>query len=900
MKTISGHKTPAISACIAALFIVLMLAIPRVASAKGIEVKSVKVEGLYSVGEDELLYLLDIERGKELDRDALRRGIKRAFEKGIFENISVETIDGEDGALLVRVEEKDFVKGVRVEGAPSGSKFVKEQLGLTQGDEFRYDLLDSYRNTVLEAMKQKGYPDAKVTVTAEKTHTPHRIRLLVKVEKGKPTMIKEIKIIGRPDEEVLDRMKVSAGEVYDQFRLKQDIERLTKYYRKRNYLNPVVGPFTFSGGVVHFNVEPGQRLVIRFKGNDHISRKKLLREMPFYDAGQVRDDLIDEAVARMITIYHTKGYPNAQVATVMNTEGETIMMSFFVYEGVRVKVKKVSFKGVSLDEMTLQKVLPLREKAIYNPDLLESNSQVLSDFYSSLGYIDVQIAKPAVVINGPDAFIDLTVNEGVQFVLAGTILEGAESLSEEEVMSKVGLKLGLPYNEVDISDARRAIVSKYREHGFLDVEVNVDRHFEEGGKAYVTFKVTEGKKLRFGKTLVRGNQKTRLRVISRELQYRDGDELNKTEMLNARQRIYKTGLFTDVNMDVISRHGDQGDVVIDLKEGKAGTFEFGLGYGEYDRFRGFFDVGYKNLFGMNRSGSFRTEVSSLMRRYIFRYNDPWFLERRIPLRVYFINEDRKEINIDTGEVKYRVGRYTAGVGVEKQLNDRVTLDLLYEYSFTKTTDVIPDIILSREDTGTLGISSVTPSLTYDSRDNPFDPTKGLYTGVSVKIASLALLSETDFFKLVAFGSTFKELSRRIVLAASVRGGLAQGTRDTTDLPLIERFFLGGRSTVRGFEQDGLGPKGPLGNPIGGNVFFLGNLEFRFRITKSWRFVTFFDTGAVWLDDTDVNFADLRYTAGGGIQYNTPVGPIRLDYGRKLDRKAGESPGEFHFSIGYAF
>jgi outer membrane protein insertion porin family len=353
-------------------------------------------------------------------------------------------------------------------------------------------------------------------------------------------------------------------------------------------------------------------------------------------------------------------------------------------------------------------------------------------------------------------------------------------------------------------------------------------------------------------------------------------------------------------MDILQRYGNKGDVVVDLKEGKAGTFEFGLGYGEYDRFRGFFDISYKNLFGLNRTGSFRTELSSLMKRHMFRYSEPWFLGRKIPLRAYFINEDRKEINIDTGDVKYRVDRYTAGVGVEKKLSDSVTLDLLYEYSFTDTTDVIPDIILSREDTGTLGISSITPSLTYDTRDNPFDPKRGLFAGVSIKTATVLLLSETDFFKLVGFGSAFTELSKRVVFAASARGGLAQGMRDTRDLPLIERFFLGGRSTVRGFEQDDLGPKGAQGTPIGGNLFLLGNLELRFSVTKGWRFVTFIDTGAVWLDKQDFDPADLRYTAGAGLQYNTPVGPIRLDYGRKLDRRAGESTGEFHFSIGHAF
>jgi outer membrane protein insertion porin family len=652
--------------------------------------------------------------------------------------------------------------------------------------------------------------------------------------------------------------------------------------------------------MLHFNVNPGKRLVVKIKGNDSLGDRKLIREMPFFDARDIREDLIDEAVARMTAAYHAKGYPDAQIATVMSSDEDAIVLNFFVYEGLRVRVKDVNINGVTVPEENLKKVMSLREKSAYNPDALGNNVRAIVDFYNALGYIDVSISEPEVVVKLSEATININVDEGNKVVLTEVGLEGVHSIPEDEVSEEIELEPGAPYNEVDISDARRRVIGLYREHGFLRSTVEVERSFDGAGGAFVIFKVEEGSKLHFGKTLVKGNASTKLRVIQRELGHKEGEPLNKAILLEARQGIYKTGLFSDVNIDILDKYDSKADVIVDVKEGKAGTFEFGLGYAEYERFRGFFDISYKNLFGLNRQGSFRTEMSSLMRRYIFRYNEPWFLERRIPLRAYFIKEDRKEINIDTGDVKYRVDRYAAGVGIEKKLSDRTKFDLLYEYSFTETIDVASDIILSREDTGTLGISSITPSFSYDSRDNPFDPMKGIYAGISLKTATIVLLSETDFFKLVAFGSGFKELRRRVVLAASVRGGIAKGIRDTTDLPLIERFFLGGRSTVRGFKQDNLGPKGLQGTPIGGNIFMLGNLEFRFSLTKNWRVVTFFDTGAVWLNDEDVDLNDLRYTAGTGIQYNTPVGPVRFDYGHKLDREAGESSGEFHFSIGHAF
>jgi outer membrane protein insertion porin family len=139
-----------------------------------------------------------------------------------------------------------------------------------------------------------------------------------------------------------------------------------------------------------------------------------------------------------------------------------------------------------------------------------------------------------------------------------------------------------------------------------------------------------------------------------------------------------------------------------------------------------------------------------------------------------------------------------------------------------------------------------------------------------------------------------------VLATSFRGGLAKGYNDTTDLPLVERFFLGGRSTVRGYEQDTLGPKGSDGDPTGGNSFLMENFEIRTYLGRGIGLVAFLDGGNVWTDVESIKLRDFKFTTGLGLRYNTPVGPIRIDYGYKLDKEKGESSGEVHFSIGHAF
>ena len=139
----------------------------------------------------------------------------------------------------------------------------------------------------------------------------------------------------------------------------------------------------------------------------------------------------------------------------------------------------------------------------------------------------------------------------------------------------------------------------------------------------------------------------------------------------------------------------------------------------------------------------------------------------------------------------------------------------------------------------------------------------------------------------------------MVLALAIRGGAAFSFDSTKELPLVERFFLGGRTTVRGFNNDSLGPKGVNNTPTGGNVFALGNSELRLSLGRGFGLVTFLDSGNVWKLVDDVG-TKVRYTAGAGLRYKTPVGPVRIDYGHKLDREPGESQGEVHFSFGHAF
>ena len=626
-----------------------------------------------------------------------------------------------------------------------------------------------------------------------------------------------------------------------------------------------------------------------------------MKEIPFFEAEDFSDDIVQEAVNRLLSIYYVKGYPFAQVAPVVTVKDDLITAAFFIFEGTEVEVKEISFQGNSLKADRLKEIMSLRENKKYNPDLLDPDREALEKFYNALGYLSVKIDDiQAVYEEGRETVnIIVGIHEGAKTEIGRIDITGANLVSKMELLKVVNLHPGDPYNEVDLSDARYRIIEFYSKKGFPNVAVEVKREIEER-KADVTFQINEGSVVLFGKAIVTGNRNTKYEVVRRELKQQENMPFDYTLLSKERQQLYKSGLFTAIDMEALDAYEDKKDVLIKLREGNAGAVELSLGYAEYELYRGVLDLSYRNVMGLNRQVSLRLELSSLEKRYILQYYEPWFLSRELPFRVFVLGEDKKEISIDTRETRYRLTRNTITAGFEKKMSEKLKSELYYEFSLVNTFDVKPDVILTKEDTGTLVISGLRYGIIYDTRDNQFYPTKGLFSGATVKLTSPVFMSETDFIKLTFYGNIYHEITKGVVLAASLRGGGAQGYFKTNALPIVERFFLGGRTTVRGYAQDDLGPKGADGNPTGGNAFLMENLELRTSLGKNFGLVTFLDGGNVWVKMNEMKLTDFKFAAGLGLRYNTPVGPVRIDYGRKLQREKGESAGELHFSIGNAF
>lgn len=861
-------------------------------------IKEISVEGLSSIGRGELLDLLDIKVGEVLDPLKLRTGIKRAFLKGIFDDIEVYA-DGEGARLKVLVKERDRIREVLVtENEYLSSREIRKLFLLKEGEVLRYDLLDEAVKQLKESYAERGFPHAGISVAVSSTPTPYARDLTITVDEGKPLRVERIVVHGAPDEEIRRVMHTGEGDIYDKDVLRKDMEKIRDHYKGLGYLNPVVS-HRFSDADLNIDVSRGKKLKVNFEGNTDFSSRRLMKEMPFFEAGEVRDDLIEDAARKITSLYYSKGYASVQVAPVTSeTDGEGMELTFFIFEGERVTVGTLRFLGMTLPEKNLKEVFPLKEGDDYNPELLSSDADVVREFYVALGYLGVDVGSPDVRMEQNKAMITMPVKEGLRTLVDKVEITGVRSVPPDEIRKAIGLKPGDPYNEVDIADARLRVIDLYQEKGFLDAAANAKAEFS-GERAQIIVEIQEGERTFFGKTIITGNTRTRREVVERELLHRESAPLNYGVLAKERQKLYKLGLFTDVRIEALEVYDHRRDIHIEVVERDAGSVEFGFGYSNFDKFTGFVDIGYKNLFGMNRQVSLRIGYNSLERLYAINYLDPWFLEMPLQLKATVFLNERDEKNIDTKVIMYRFRKEGLSLGVEKQYSSTVKGELYYDYVLADTFDVQPDIVLTDKDTGKLGISSLRPGITYDTRDNPFDPRNGIVAGLTMKLASSAFFSETNFAKIVFNGSLYHELSKPFVLAAALRLGVAHAWGSSEILPLVERFFLGGRSTVRGYAQDTLGPRGGAGNPTGGNAFIETNLELRTSLGKGIGLVTFLDSGNVWQKAGDINWS-LKHAVGLGLRYNTPVGPLRVDYGYKLKKEEGLSRGEIFFSIGQAF
>jgi len=579
---------------------------------------------------------------------------------------------------------------------------------------------------------------------------------------------------------------------------------------------------------------------------------------------------------------------------------------------------------------------------------------------------DVVETPPAAGAGAREAFVTprIVITEGPRTTVAAIRIEGRQALPETELRAAIASQVGDPYVVSRAVADRNALARVYLNDGYQDATVQVDREFSADETAVdLIFVVDEGRQTVVDHVIVVGNTRTSTDTILRELPIGPGDPIGLDDLIEAQRRLAALGLFRRVNVGQIG-HGGAGlsDLLVTVEDAPATTLGYGGGIEAGRRLksgaaggpaqeyidvspRGFFEIGRRNLWGKNRSVNLFARVS--VRRDTNPPDQPdanglGFNEYRVvgtyrEPRVAGTNADLLVNGFLEQAVRTSFNFARKGVTAEvtKQLDPIYRLSGRYAFGVTKLFDERldqEDQLLIDRLFPQVRLSVFSSSLVRDTRDDPIDPSSGRWVALDGEFAVRTLGSEVGFAKTYAQAFAYRRLTgaRRIVLALGARLGLATGfPRDVAvtdengdpvlddngqpivatvkDLPASERFFAGGDTTVRGFAIDRLGTPDTIdqkGFPIGGNGLIVLNVELRVPLWQNLGVVGFLDGGNVYARAGGINLGQLRGSMGFGLRYQSPIGPLRVDLGFKMDRRvvAGklEPLTALHISFGQAF
>ncbi|HXN06464.1 MAG TPA: outer membrane protein assembly factor BamA [Nitrospiria bacterium] len=866
-----------------------------------------------------IIPILPVKEGEPLTRKSLRDSIRVLYETGLFSQITVSVERAKEGAFLkFTVTEK--IKADRL--IWSGNRdFSKKQLEesskFTTGAELVSGWESTLKDNLLNMYHNEGYFRAEVIVDSTSSPLEGYRNILVKISEGERSTLDEIEFTGNPGlspETLLDTLRINSGFYYSLSFLKSRIDELYPFYEREGFYRAKIGNFSVKRKEgekedIEIPVEAGPLITvgIKFKGKSHFLPATLKKIILVRPEKSFEDFILEESARKLKEFYRDAGYPFTEVRVEKAEEknGKSVRITFQIEEGPQVALTRVLFRGnQSVPTEILSETVSHHPSGFWIPNFIHlgeipDDIEALKNVYKSRGFLFTVITEE--IRYGPDrqtAELEFTFAEGVKTFVGEVTIEGFSPAFAEEIQSKLKVRKGDHFNQNLVSEDKSFINSYYHKKGYADLKVEANYSLnEQKDLAAVNYKAEEGPVVHIGAIRLTGNEMTESRIILREVTIKTGDLYQEEALFKNQRLISQLGLFQKVNIHPLSRDPLR-DVEITVKERMPGAFEFGPGYGDVERLNGFAQISYQNLGGTDRKVTLRADVSQLGHKEMLTYLEPWVFNYPVDARS----------SISYGKLFIPAGTYTqeifqVSVGVEKNFQNYYKGALSYQIEIVHNFDVPFNIQLTPEDQD-VNIFSLNPSIIRDTRDDFLNPASGSLNGAWFRWAAQFMGSEIQEVKLNLQSSWFFNLGHGAVMALSGRAGAANNFGETPDVPLVERFRLGGITTVRGYAQDTLGIMGQTLNPDftpkGGNFMILFNWEVRKNLPKSFGLVFFVDSGQVYRYLNTTWSAPLKTSVGPGLRYNTPIGPIRFDVGFKLNPEEGESGYALHFTVGHAF
>ena len=770
----------------------------------------------------------------------------------------------------------------------------------------------------------------------------------------------DIQYVGRATitrDRILANMRTAVGQPFSQSNVEEDIRNL---YATGDFSNVRVFGEPAAGGVkviVIVATKAGIRDIV-FAGNSKVKGSRLRRELTLKKNGTLDEELVEQDRQKLLDYYHDKGFNDVAIKSniTLDEANNTGVITYTITEGGKSALVNVRFEGnKAFNQRVLRQTMKgtrgrtfiafIDKSGRLDQSKLQEDLNSIKELYQNKGYIDIEVLETRTEkLPTGDLRLVVVLKEGPQYHLASLKFEGTQIFTDAEIRRFLKMKEGAIYSAKGLKDDVKTINDYYGSRGYVDARVTPEGNPAGPAQVALLYKISEGGQSFVERVNISGNTQTKDKVIRREIPLAPGDVYNTVLVEAAKKRLENLGYFEKVetnNTDTVV--ADRKDLDVIVQEKRTGSLSFGAGFSSIDSLVGQveltqsnFDI--TNLHGFTGGGQrFRALIQyGLVRKdFVVSLTEPYFLDTRTAVGGEAFYHDSNYISND-----YNQQNLGASINVRRGLTRFTAASLEYRVESINISDVQSNSTILQQETGTRSRSGLRGDYSFDSRDSTFLTRRGTRVDFSPYFAGSFLGGNTQIYGFDLTAAQYFSLPGDTILLFNGEAATVDTYNGGDRVPVYDRLYLGGPSSLRGFGFRKVGPLDYKGNPVGGRTLLRFTGEYTYPIINRVRGAVFYDAGYVNQDswdfaprdyhsrrdyrfdpnrlDTDPKTPrpnpsgnDLKYTEFGGgfsadfglgVRLDLPIGPVRLDYGYPLESNEFNTrhSGKFNFNVGYQF
>jgi outer membrane protein insertion porin family len=663
---------------------------------------------------------------------------------------------------------------------------------------------------------------------------------------------------------------------------------------------------------------------VGIKEFDKETLRKALKDIGLAEGRPFDKALADRAEQELKRQYINKSLYGAEVVTtVAPSERNKVNLNFTVIEGDTAKIKEFRIVGAkAFDVSTLKDQLDLSEPNYmswytksdrYSQAKLNADLENLKSYYLSKGYLEFRVDSTQVAISANKQDISITINitEGSRFVVSEVVLDGYYLGRDNEFKSLISIKPGQAYNITDVVQTTKAFSEYFGNFGFafarIEQQTDINR---EKNQVKVILQADPSRRAYVRRINIAGNERTKDEIIRREFRQMESSWYDGDKIRLSRDRVDRLGYFTEVLIDTQEVAGttDQVDINLKVTEKPTGALQLGAGYSSAEKLFLSFGISQDNFFGTGNSLGIQINTSSYNKIYQINTTDPYFTEDGVSRTLSLYQRNTKPYLAVSGDYNLETSGAGVSFGIPFAEKDTVFVGLAYEANQITVGTRMPSAYTSVINEYGNSITSVPLTIGWarDSRDSMLAPNKGRLIRLNSEVG---VGGDMRYYKNNAQIQEYWPLTKKYTLAVNAEFGYGSSYNNKT-YPVFKNFYSGGLGSVRGYQQGRLSTDKAYSDDtfaVGGAKKILLNTEFLVPFPgvgtdKTLRLFTFVDVGNVFLDSEDIDIAQLRSSAGVGLSWISPVGPLRFAWAKPLKKFANDETRmqPFQFQIGTAF